>query len=159
MRRQHKVLLACALAFGALSGAIVLLGDEQGGRRDSGFARRYQAPAWLRTAGQLFIAHTPRIALPGLPPAMEPGTTLALPVAPADEGFRAARLRLERGERLDIEYVDATPDGPPALRRQSASLPHQEAGDPMQTSIIAMKRGGQLMLRCSGKQLCVVSVK
>ena len=159
MSRQHKVMLACALAFAAVFIAILMLGDEQGARRDEGFARRYKAPAWLRATGELFMAHTPRIALPGLPLTLEPGTSQEIMVGPAKESFRGARLRLERGGGLDIDYVDATPGGLESLRRQRASLPHAESGDPMQTSIIAMKQGGQLTLRCTGNKLCVLTAR
>jgi hypothetical protein len=159
MSRQHKILLACALGFAIVFVAILMLGDQQGSRRDGGFARRYQAPSWLGAAGELFMAHTPRIVLPGLPAAMEPGTSLDLPVAPAEDGMRSARLRLERGGPIDIDYVDTTPGGPESLRQQSASLPHDGRGDPRQTSIIALRQGGQLTLRCRGKQLCVLTAK
>lgn len=159
MRRQHKIVLACALAFAAVLVAVLMLGDRQDGRRDSGFARRYHAPAWLQEAGELFMAHTPRIALPGVPLTLEPGDSVDIPIGPAKEGFRAARLHLERGAGMAIDYADATPGGPEALRRQSAVLPHDEGGDPMRTSIIAMKQGGQLKLRCTGKRLCVLTAK
>lgn len=159
MRRQHVVLLIGALGFAALVLAVLMLGDDSGARRDSGFARRYQAPAWLHKAGAMFAEQVPRIALPAAALSIDPGASLGTEVGSSDAAFRSARLRLKRGGGVDVDYADLTPGGPQALRHQVASLPHDEGGDPMQTSIIAMKQGGRLMLHCRGSARCVLTAQ
>jgi len=155
MNRTHKILLICALAFCVVIAAALMLADDRPAPRGAAF----KAPAWLTRAGQGFSGHTPRIALPGKRLMIDAGKSLIIEVGPGNAGFRGASLRLEQGPVVDIAYADRTPGALVELRHQQASLPHGQAGDPRQTSIIAMKQGGTLTLHCRGTARCVLSAK
>ncbi len=170
MSRSHKVLLVAALIFLALFAAAIAVGQRchddsiAQERGQAGQASRdwlthagQATPDWLKRAGKLFMAHTPRISLPATVITVPTATPLVIPVAPATATFRRARLRLLQGAQVIISYSDSTPGGPDSLREQHATLPGDNPDDPLQTSIVAMKQGGTLTLRCLGPQACDIA--
>lgn len=159
MTPVQKGLLAGALLFAALFAGALLLGSRQEGRSsaDRGFASNYRPPSWLKKPGKLFAP--PRIALPGPTVSVSPAVPFTFKVGASDTSFRTARLRLQQGTMVAIDYADDTEGGSSELRNQSVTLPREGAGDRMETTIIAMRQGGRLSMRCLDRAPCVLAIE
>lgn len=159
MTPAQKGLLLAALLFAALFIGALVRGSHQpgSGARDTDFAKHYQPPAWLKKPGSLFSP--PRIGLPGPTLTVRPAVPFVFDVAPSKASFRTAKLRLQEGMAIAIDYADRTEGGPDALRQQSTSLPREGVGDTMQTTIIALKQGGTLTVRCVGLRPCLLATE
>jgi hypothetical protein len=159
MSRTHKAFMLAMLAFAALFAGFLILGEKNDSERARANANNYAAPPWLTRLGELLQSRTPRIGLPGPLLTIAPGVSLEFGVAPADNGFRSAKLILQQGFAVDIEYVDWTEEGPGQLREQRVRLPREAGSDSMQTTIVAMKHGGRLTLHCHGTIPCVLKTR
>jgi len=159
MSRSQKVFVLAMLVFAALFIGFLMLGEKKDREGDPTGANQYEAPPWLQTIGELFQSRSPGIGLPGPLLTIGPGVSLEYAVAPADSGFRSAKLVMQEGMVLDIVYVDWTAAGPGQLREQRVRLPRDAESGTMQTTIVAMKQGGRLTLHCLGPIPCVVKTQ
>jgi hypothetical protein len=150
------ILIAVVFALFVTKGA---LSDDppkpKGKAEEKRAAKEYKAPDWSGTIGGLFSSMQPALDL-----GRDRFSAGEFEVESDEERpFRVATFRLVRGS-VNIDYEDQTEEAEDLdLDDQEFTLPDDEAREPREGSIVALKRGGTLTISCNGTDPCEIEVK